>query len=180
MFPMVSQVDELTQAVALLREAAGPAGLPADLQLGIMVEVPAAALKLATFLPHLDFVSIGTNDLTQYALAAERGNAGVAALFDVLDPGVLQLVAQTCAAADGHVLVSVCGESASDPAAVPLLVGLGVRELSVAPAAVPSVKAQVRTLDLETCRSLAAKALVANNSDEVRRLVAEAFPADRD
>jgi multiphosphoryl transfer protein len=180
MFPMVSQVDELTRAVALLREAAGPAGLPAGLQVGIMVEVPAAALKVTTFLPHLDFISIGTNDLTQYALAAERGNAGVAAVYDALDPGVLQLVAQTCAAAEGHALVSVCGEAASDPAAVPLLVGLGVRELSVAPAAVPRVKAQVRTLDLAACRTLAEKALAASNGDAVRQLVADVLPAARD
>ena len=179
MFPMVSRVDELTRALALLREAAGPSGLPADLQVGIMVEVPAAALKLRTFLPHLDFVSIGTNDLTQYALAAERGNPGVASLYDALDPGVLQLIAATCTAAEGQALVSVCGESGSDPLAVPVLVGLGVRELSVAPAAVPQVKAQVRTLDLESCRSLATEALAAKDSAAVRQLVAEALPTSR-
>ncbi|BEP16185.1 phosphoenolpyruvate--protein phosphotransferase [Acidothermaceae bacterium B102] len=179
MFPMVSRVDELTQAVALLREAAGQRGLPVDLRVGIMVEVPAAALKVSTFLPHVDFFSIGTNDLTQYALAAERGNAGVAGLYDALDPGVLSLIAQTCVAAEGRALVSVCGESGSDPLAVPLLVGLGVRELSVAPAAVPQVKAQVRTLDVDLCRSLAAKALVAKDSAAVRALVAESLPTSR-
>jgi phosphocarrier protein FPr len=141
-----------------------------------MIEVPAAALRSRWVFEHATFGSIGTNDLTQYALAAERGNAAVAGVYDALDPGVLQLIAQTCAAAEGHALVSVCGESASDPAAVPLLLGLGVRELSVAPVAVPRVKAQVRTIDLAACRPLAAQALVASNSNAVRQLVAEAFP----
>ena len=89
MFPMVSTLGELLEARQVLAEAAGPTGLPAGLRVGMMVEVPAAALKIETFLPHLDFVSIGTNDLTQYTLAAERGNGAVAALSDALDPGVL-------------------------------------------------------------------------------------------
>jgi phosphocarrier protein FPr len=86
-----------------------------------------AALKIESFLPHVDFVSIGTNDLTQYTLAAERGNASVAQVADALDPGVLQLVARVCRAAAGHVDVAVCGEAASDEQAIPLFVGLGVR-----------------------------------------------------
>ena len=97
----------------------------------MMVEVPAAALKVATFLPYLDFISIGTNDLTQYTLAAERGNAAVAALSDALDPGVLELIRHVCDAAQGRVPVAVCGEAAADETAIPVLLGLGVRELSV-------------------------------------------------
>jgi multiphosphoryl transfer protein len=173
MFPMVSQVQELIDATAALREAAGPDGLPPGLRIGIMVEVPAAALKMVSFLPYLDFVSIGTNDLTQYALAAERGNPHVSALYDVLDPGVLQLIAQTCSAAEGHVPVGVCGESAADPAAIPVLIGLGVGHLSVSPAAVPQVKAQIRTLDLKQCRLLADQALAAPDGRAVRELVAD-------
>ena len=92
MFPMVSTLGELLDARQILAEAAGPEGVPDGLQVGIMVEIPAAALKLETFLPHIDFVSIGTNDLTQYTLAAERGNGSVVALSDALDPGVLQLI----------------------------------------------------------------------------------------
>ena len=137
----------------------------------MMVEVPAAALKIETFLPHLDFVSIGTNDLTQYTLAAERGNPSVAALSDALDPGVLQLIAHTCAAATGRVPVAVCGEAGSDPAAVAILLGLGVRELSVAPAAVAAIKTLVRSLDLTQCVTLAEKALTLRNADDVRQLV---------
>ena len=96
MFPMVATLGELLDARQVLAEAAGPTGLPADLRVGMMVEVPAAALKIETFLPHVDFVSIGTNDLAQYALAAERGNGAVAALSDALDPGVLVLIDHVC------------------------------------------------------------------------------------
>ena len=136
MFPMVSTLSELLDARAVLAEPPGRRP-PAGLRVGIMVEVPAAALKIETFLPHLDFVSIGTNDLTQYTLAAERGNASVAELSDPLDPGVLALVDRVARAAAGRVEVSVCGDAAADPVAVPLLLGLGVRSLSVSPAAVP-------------------------------------------
>jgi multiphosphoryl transfer protein len=171
MFPMVSTVAELRAARAALVEAAGLQGLPDELRVGMMVEVPAAALKIESFLPHLDFVSIGTNDLTQYTLAAERGNPGVAALSDALDPGVLQLIDHVCQAARGLADVAVCGEVASDETAVPLLVGLGVRELSVGPHAVPRIKARVRDLDLEQCQVVAKQALRLESADEVRAFV---------
>ncbi|GLY96595.1 phosphoenolpyruvate--protein phosphotransferase [Actinoplanes sp. NBRC 103695] len=146
MFPMVSTLAELHAARRALDEAiarTGP-GRPPGLQVGIMVEVPAAALKAATFAPHIDFASIGTNDLTQYALAAERGNPAVAALSDALDPGVLRLIDATCRGVGSRATVAVCGELAADEMAVPVLVGLGVRSLSVAPPAVPAVKEAVR------------------------------------
>jgi phosphoenolpyruvate-protein kinase (PTS system EI component) len=135
--------------------------------------VPAAALKIATFLPYLDFISIGTNDLTQYTLAAERGNAALAALSDALDPGVLELIRHVCSAA-GTVPVAVCGEAAADPIAIPILLGLGVRELSVSPRSVPTVKARVRSLDLARCRPLANAALDADDAATVRQLVSSA------
>lgn len=171
MFPMISTLGELLEARQILADAAGSSGLPADLQVGMMVEVPAAALKIETFLPHLDFVSIGTNDLTQYTLAAERGNGAVAALSDALDPGVLQLIHHVCGAARGRVEVSVCGEAASDELAIPVLVGLGVRELSVSPYAVPRVKACIRELDVERCSAMAQQAIGLASPDEVRKLV---------
>lgn len=171
MFPMISTLGELIEARQILDEAAGPSGLPADLRVGIMVEVPAAALKIESFLPHLDFVSIGTNDLTQYTLAAERGNPGVALLSDALDPGVLQLIHRVCRAARGQVDVAVCGEAASDELSIPVLVGLGVHELSVAPAAVPRVKAILRQLEVARCRVMAEEALTLASPKEVRRLV---------
>jgi phosphocarrier protein FPr len=172
MFPMVTTADELRSALDALDEAAGPSGRPEDLRVGMMVEVPAAALKIESFLPLLDFVSIGTNDLTQYTVAAERGNAAVASLSDALDPGVLQLVDHVCQAARGRVDVAVCGEVAADPVAVPLLLGLGVRELSVGPHATPGVKARVRELDLEQCTVVAKQALALESAVEVRDFVA--------
>jgi phosphocarrier protein FPr len=170
MFPMVSTLGELLDARQILAEAAGPEGVPDGLQVGIMVEIPAAALKLETFLPHIDFVSIGTNDLTQYTLAAERGNGSVVALSDALDPGVLQLIDHVCRSAQGRVDVAVCGEAASDELAIPVLVGLGVRELSVAPFAVPRVKALIRELDVERCVATAQHALTLPGADDVRKL----------
>lgn len=175
MFPMVSQVDELLAAHRLLAEAAVAEGrtLPDDLEVGIMVEVPSAALKAAAFVPHVDFFSIGTNDLTQYALAAERGNDALAAIADALDPGVLQLVDRVCQAVSGtNVRVAVCGEVASDPVAAPLLLGLGVHELSVAPYAIPLVKHAIRGLELDECRELAEHAVTLAAPREVRALSA--------
>ena len=135
-----------------------------------MVEVPATALKAAAFAPHVDFFSIGTNDLTQYALAAERGNPRVAALADPLDPGVLQLVEAVCRR-PRPCLVAVCGELAADERAAAVLVGLGVRELSVTPRAVPAIKQRVRGLDSGRAATLAAAASVADGANAVRQLV---------
>jgi phosphocarrier protein FPr len=171
MFPMVATIDELLVARRALDEAIAREGrgTPPGLQVGIMVEVPAAALKAAAFVPHVDFFSIGTNDLTQYALAAERGNPAVAALADPLDPGVLRLVDAVCRAAGEQALVAVCGEAAADPLAAQLLVGLGVRELSVAAPAVAGVKQVVREVELARAAERAAAALTASGPSEVRR-----------
>jgi multiphosphoryl transfer protein len=176
MLPMVSCVDEVLQARRLLAEAAaGEGGVPRGLALGMMVEVPAAALSIRSFLPYVDFVSIGTNDLTQYTLAAERGNASVAHLADALDPAVLQLVATVGRACAGRAPVAVCGEVAADPLAVPVLLGLGVAELSVGPQSVPAVKRSVRELDSLDCGDLAGRALQASSAADVRELVAAAM-----
>ncbi|AEF42814.1 phosphoenolpyruvate--protein phosphotransferase [Hoyosella subflava] len=170
MFPMVSTVDELAAAKHLLQEASAEP-MRADTEVGMMIEVPSAALKAGSFAPHVDFFSIGTNDLTQYALAAERGNERLGALSDPLDPGVLRLIAEVCAAAHGQARVAVCGEIASDPVAAPLLLGLGVDELSVAPYSIPAVKQAVRGLSVEECRELAQQALRLARAEDVRALV---------
>ncbi|MFD0360530.1 phosphoenolpyruvate--protein phosphotransferase [Nocardia sp. GCM10030253] len=164
MFPMVTQLEELLAARRILDEVAPPGITP---EVGIMVEVPAAAAKTAVFADHVDFFSIGTNDLTQYALAAERGNEALSALADPLDPGVLRLIAMVCEAA-GSARVAVCGEAAADPVAAALLLGLGVHELSVAPPAIPLIKAAVRDLDLTECRRAADRALRCTSAAEVR------------
>ena len=173
MFPMVSTVDELVEVRRRLDEVVADSGRarPAGLRVGVMVEVPAMALKAAAFLDHVDFFSIGTNDLTQYALAAERGNPAVAELADPLDPGVLRLVDAVCRAAQGRALVAVCGELAADERAAALLVALGVRELSVAPSAVPGVKQAVRRIAVADDRDLVRRCLDAPDADQVRALL---------
>ncbi|WP_127504533.1 phosphoenolpyruvate--protein phosphotransferase [Actinoplanes solisilvae] len=146
MFPMVTTVDELKAARRMLDEAMAAEGKPKDLQVGMMVEVPAAALRASTFTPYVDFFSVGTNDLTQYTLASERGNAALAYLSSGLDPAVAQLIDEVCRAAGDKILVAVCGEVAADETAVPRLISAGVRELSVAPPSVPLVKQAVRAV----------------------------------
>jgi multiphosphoryl transfer protein len=174
MFPMVATVAELVAARRALDDAVRRSGAarPAGLEVGIMVEVPAAALKSRVLARHVDFFSIGTNDLTQYALAADRGNTAVSSVGDPYDPGLLRLVRATCEGAAGQATVAVCGELAGDERAAPLLLGLGVRELSVAPRAVPLVKQAVREVDLGRAAELAARALDAESADAVRALLA--------
>ena len=170
MFPMVTTVDEVLTARGCLDAAitAVGRGMPADLQVGIMIEVPAAALKAAAFAPHVDFFSIGTNDLTQYTLAAERGNTSVAALADPLDPGVIALIDAVCRGAGPDRLVAVCGELAADETATELLIALGVRELSVAPRAVPLVKESVRGVAVTSNPGLVERSVEAEDAAAVR------------
>jgi multiphosphoryl transfer protein len=173
MLPMVATLGEVRAARALLDEARAATGIDAPLELGIMVEVPAAALAAATLAPHVDFFSLGTNDLTQYTMAAERGDERLAGLLAGPQPAVLRLVKATveAAAARGR-WVGVCGELAGDPAAAVLLAGLGVTELSMAPTLVAEVKAALRSVDLADARAAAQAALDAEDADEARRLAA--------
>ena len=136
-----------------------------------MVEIPAAALRARQFAPEVDFFSIGTNDLTQYTLAAERGNARVASLADAFQPAVLQLIRQTAEAAHARgKWVGVCGELAGDPPAAPLLIGLGVDELSMNPPAIPRAKQIIRALDYEAARAQAQVALELDTPEAVRAM----------
>jgi phosphoenolpyruvate-protein phosphotransferase len=180
MFPMVADIDELRRAREILDEArasltAQGVPVPDRIETGIMLEVPAAALLAETLAPLVDFFSVGTNDLTQYTLAAERGNPGVAALFDPLHPAVLRLIERTtkAAAATGR-RVAVCGEVAGDPLAVTLLVGLGVTELSMTPVSIPAAKEAVRATHAGLAAGLACEALAADSAAAVRRLLTAA------
>jgi multiphosphoryl transfer protein len=178
MFPMVSEADELRRALTLLDEAREElvtrgAAVPEHLDAGVMLEVPSAALLAERIAPLAAFFSVGTNDLTQYALAAERGNAGVAALADPLHPAVLRLIALACEAAGAAGrTVAVCGEVAGDPAAVPLLLGLGVRELSMSAVLVAAAKQAVRNTEMSAARALARRALAADSAAGVHALLA--------
>jgi multiphosphoryl transfer protein len=178
MFPMVTTLGEVRAARESLERARARGteegdDVPARIELGIMIEVPAAALTATHLVAEVDFVSIGTNDLTQYTLAADRGDPAVAGLIDPLHPGVLTLIERTAAA--GRALdrpVAICGEVAADIEAVPLLVGLGVGELSVSAPALPFVKAAVRRTDSRAAAELARRALAAPDATAVRSMLA--------
>lgn len=172
MFPMITTLAEFRQAKAMLEEERAALGVP-PVKTGMMVEVPAAAVMADAFAREVDFFSIGTNDLSQYVLAVDRGHPKFAALSDGLNPAVLALIAQTAAAAKKHGKpVSVCGGLAADPQAVPFLIGLGIDKLSVPLPCVPAIKAQIRSLKISECRTLAEKALALSGAAEVRALVA--------
>jgi phosphocarrier protein FPr len=177
MTPMVASLAELRAVRRIVEEERAALGRTAPSELGAMIEVPAAALISARLTEEAAFFSIGTNDLTQYAMAMDRGNPLLAPEADSLHPGVLRLIGETVAgAAPRGRTVAVCGGAASDPAAAPLLIGLGVTELSAAPAVIADLKAQIRTLSLPECREAAAAALVCESAAEVRRLIARRWP----
>jgi len=189
MFPMVSGVGEVRAAKALLARAAAELdarGVPrGGVKVGIMVEVPAAAVLIDRLLPEVDFVSVGTNDLAQYVTAADRTNAGVAHLADAGSPAVLRLVAAVAEAGRrAGKPVAVCGDLAGDARLVPVLVGFGVSELSVAPPLVPEVKQAVRAVSAREAERLAGRVLELTTSEEVReevtRVGSGGLAADRD
>ncbi len=176
MFPMISKIDELTQALCYLEEAHQilerkhiPHRWP--LESGMMIETPSAAFLTSSFAKHINFFSIGTNDLTQYTLAVERGNPYLTDYADGLHPAVLQLVKHVVDAAHQHgKVVGVCGELAGDLVAVPVLVGLGVDELSLNPGNIPQVKVMIRKLDMASASTLARNVLQTESEMEARRL----------
>jgi phosphoenolpyruvate-protein phosphotransferase len=173
MFPMIATVAELRDTKAILAEEAKSLGI-APMPCGIMVEVPAVAVMAEVFAEEADFFSIGTNDLTQYTLAMDRGHPKLAPKVDALNPGLLRLIAQTVEGARKHGrFTGVCGGIAGDAQAVPILVGLGVDELSVSLPAIPTIKAQVRRLSHGDCQELAQRALKCRTGDEVRALLPE-------
>ena len=177
MFPMIATVEEIRTARAAVKEARdelSKEGQPVaeNFQLGMMVEIPSAAIMADMFAREVDFFSIGTNDLTQYAMAAERTNKRVAYLSDAIHPAILRLIKQvTNAAHAAQRWVGVCGELGGDADAVPVLVGLGVDELSVAPPLVAQVKAVIRSWSLAEAEGLATDALMQETSAAVRNLV---------
>ncbi|AZC22551.1 phosphoenolpyruvate--protein phosphotransferase [Pseudomonas sessilinigenes] len=171
MFPMVGSVEEWRQARDMTERLRREIPV-ADLQLGIMVEVPSAALLAPVLAKEVDFFSVGTNDLTQYTLAIDRGHPTLSAQADGLHPAVLQLIDITVRAAHAQgKWVGVCGELAADPLAVPVLVGLGVDELSVSGRSIAEVKARIRELSLAQARTLAQQALAVGSANDVRALV---------
>jgi len=171
MFPMVATMEDWRRAKGVFEEER--ARLGADpIPVGIMMEVPSVAVMAQQFAAEVDFFSVGTNDLTQYTLAMDRGHPTLAPHVDALNPAVLGLIAQAVMAAHGAgKWLGVCGGVASDPQAVPILVGLGVDELSVSIPSIPAVKAQIRALSMKDCRELASRALTQDSAAAVRALV---------
>ncbi|MEX3843324.1 phosphoenolpyruvate--protein phosphotransferase [Paraburkholderia sp. BR10882] len=179
LLPMVTDVGELVRLRERIDTLAREAGRTEPVEVGVMIEVPSAALLADQLARHADFLSIGTNDLTQYTLAMDRCQPDLAAQADGLHPAVLRLVAATVEGANKHgKWVGVCGALAGDPLAVPLLVGLGVTELSVDPVSVPSIKARVRKLDYNDCRQRAQNALALESAQAVRAASRESWPLD--
>jgi phosphotransferase system enzyme I (PtsI) len=173
MFPMVTTLDEFRSAKFLLRSVADDLTcegirIPSNIRVGMMVEVPAAVLMLDRFIEEIDFVSIGTNDLTQYTLAVDRSNDSVADLYQACDPAVLRLIKQTQEITSKHgKSTSVCGEMSNNPAYALLLVGMGIRSLSLAPSAIPVIKKAIRSVTLGQCEAMAWRALRLGTAREV-------------
>ena len=178
LLPMVATVEEVAAARLAIDAAAAAstragAAVATDVRLGIMIEIPSAAIAADAFAPIVDFFSIGTNDLVQYTLAADRTNPALADLASPLQPAILRLIKLvTDAALPFGRPVAVCGEAAADPAAAALLIGLGVDELSVAPGSIARIKGALAGLDLDACRDAADRALVAPSVGDVRRIAA--------
>jgi multiphosphoryl transfer protein len=178
LLPMISDVEEIQAVHRVLDELCRELGRAEGISLGVMIETPAAALLAGRIAAIADFLSIGTNDLTQYTLAMDRGNPQLAARLDALHPAVLRLIAQTAEGARAHGRhVAVCGGLASEPLVAPLLVGLGVQELSAVPAVIPQLKARIQSVSLSDCRVLARQALEQESAVAVRALLARGLAA---
>ncbi len=167
LLPMVTDVEDVRAVRAMLGES--------RVALGAMIETPASALLADQIIGEVDFLSIGTNDLSQYALAMDRGHPELASRLDALHPAVLRLIAAAAGAAHGAGKeVAVCGGLASDPAAIAILIGLGIREFSAVPAMIPRIKGAIRALDVTQCEALARRALEQSTAHAVRELSRQA------
>jgi len=177
MFPLITTIAELLQAKFLVREVMedlAEEGVPFDatIKLGMMVEVPSAAIQAEAFAREADFFSIGTNDLVQYTLAVDRINERVAHLYTPMHPAVIRLIRDVSRTARRHgTPISCCGESAGDLEFAMLLVGLGLRTLSVSSGAIPQLKRFVRSVSVQQCERVARQALALDSGDQVARLL---------
>jgi phosphotransferase system enzyme I (PtsI) len=189
MFPLISNIQELMQAKMILRDVMEDLDEESikynrDVHIGIMIETPSAALMGSTLARDSDFFSIGTNDLTQYTLAVDRGNEQVSTIYSAADPAVLRLIRMVIQDAyKAQIDLSVCGEVASEPEYIMLLIGLGVRTVSLAPPMIPEIKQVIRSVTIEECNNLARKIIGMNSEREIsgylrnaaRKVLPEAF-----
>jgi phosphocarrier protein FPr/phosphocarrier protein len=171
LLPMITDAGEIRAVRSMLDDLRREEGYREPVALGAMIETPASAVMADRIAREADFLSVGTNDLTQYTLAMDRGHTELAARLDALHPAVLRLIAKAVEAARVHSrTVAICGGLASDPVAVPILIGLGVHELSMVPAVIPQLKALIATLNMEDCTTLATNALERETAEAVRAL----------
>lgn len=176
LFPMVSTFKELLEAKKMVKEAQEEVGAKHEIRIGCMIEIPSAALEADHFVKECDFLSIGTNDLSQYALAVDRGDHQVNDMNAPIDPSVIRLIKIVVEAANKQQIpVSVCGEVASDPRYTPLLLGLGIQELSVAPCFIPLIKNAVRNTSIVEAVALAEKSLQLASSQEILDLLTKQY-----
>jgi len=179
MFPLVSTLMELRQAKSILADAMedlGEEGKPFDrkIQVGMMVEVPSVVMMMDHFVDEVDFFSIGTNDLIQYALAVDRSNKDVASLYTASDPAILRLIHIAVEAANRHGKpISMCGQMCGSPLYTMFLLGIGLRSLSVTPAAIPEIKRICRSVSLPLCQLVAQRALEFDSAHLVRTFLKE-------
>ncbi len=179
MFPLVATLLELRQAKMVLADVMEDldeegVAFNRDLPVGMMVEVPAAVLMIDRFVEEVDFISIGTNDLTQYTLAADRSNKDVATLYSSVDPSVLRLIRMAVDAAGGkQVPVNVCGQMSGNTLYTMLLLGLGLRRLSVTPSSIPEVKKVCRTVTIDQCRHVAEHVMALENARDIKNYLRE-------
>jgi phosphotransferase system enzyme I (PtsI) len=181
LFPMISRIDEIRETKRLLKEVEKSLekdGLPhaKEVRIGIMIEVPSAAIMADAMAKEVDFFSIGTNDLIQYTMAIDRGNRQVAHLYSPMHPAVIRLIKQVAdAAKHNNIPVSMCGEMAGEPLYLPILLGLGLEELSTNAQAIPVVKNTIRALDIKICRAFVKKILELNTIEEIENLVNDTY-----
>lgn len=179
MFPLVSTLHELRQAKMLLTdimEDLDEEGIPYDrnLKIGMMVEVPSSVIMLDHFAKEVDFISIGTNDLVQYTLAVDRSNKEVAALYNNCDPAVLRLIEMTVRLAkEADIKTTLCGQMGGNPIYAMLLIGLGLRSLSITPSAIPEIKKVCRSVSLAQCEEVARRVREMENAREIKRYLRE-------
>jgi phosphotransferase system enzyme I (PtsI) len=179
MFPLVSTLLEFKQAKMVLREAIEDLeedGVEFDrkIRVGMMVEVPSVVMMMDHFVEEVDFFSIGTNDLIQYVLAVDRSNKDVASLYTASDPSILRMIHMAIRAATQHNKpISMCGQMCGNPLYTMLLLGMGLRSLSVTPAAIPEIKQVCRRVSMENCRRIAERALHLENARDVKTYLKE-------
>jgi phosphoenolpyruvate-protein kinase (PTS system EI component) len=171
LLPMITSVSEIRAVRTMVTDLARERNLPSSIPLGVMIETPASALMAGEMADEADFLSIGSNDLTQYTLAMDRTHPQLAAQIDALHPAVLRLIAKTAEAAHSKgKQAAMCGGLAADPLAAPILIGLGVEELSVPAAAIPVLKSTIREFWMAQCRAIAEEALRQSSAEDVRAL----------